>query len=253
MTPRALGTSNDDHRCPGPRLLPRGSGRCAALLACALAVSQSGSAGELTVQVSKRGAAKPIGAAAVCLGTPANLAQFGALVADDSGTVKFDNMGIRTPLLLTVSKSGFQGRRIALGGSQIDRRVNLTLVAGGGGPTCANAVASGQVVAATAPSTEAFAPAIVDFRINRGEATTETAKVTLMYALSGTASHYRASSGEDIEAAEWKPLASEVQYELPGAGPQTVYFQVGRLSSRDGADIESTSNVAVDSIVLGGG
>ena len=107
----------------------------------------------------------------------------------------------------------------------------------------------------TGPPTDTFAPAIVDFRINRGEAATQSPKVTLMYALRGQASHYRASSQTDLEAAEWQPLASEVRYELPAgaSGRQTVYFQVGRFASTDGADIQSMSNVAVDTIVLEGG
>ena len=48
-----------------------------------LGLTQAVWAENVTIQISKRGAGYPVKNAAVCLGTPANPAQFGARLADD--------------------------------------------------------------------------------------------------------------------------------------------------------------------------
>jgi hypothetical protein len=216
------------------------------VLSCGL--MQAGWAGNVTIQISKRGAGDPVQAAAVCLGTPANIAQFGARLANEKGIVRFDKLHTRTELVLTVSKSGFKGRQVVLGAVQRDRGVLLTLPAGGGGPECAKAV---PVV--IQPRSAGFAPGITFFRINGGQAATQRPMVTLTYALTGEASHYRASDRSDFQAAKWQTLGPEVRYDLTGeSGVKTVYFQVGKFASVEGAEIQSLSKVAVDSILLAG-
>jgi len=219
-----------------------------------LGMAQSGWAGEITVQVSKRNAGLPVRAAAVCLGTSANPAQFGATLADEKGIARFDKVHARTELVLTVSKSGYKGRQVALGRGPRDRGVLLTLASGGGGPACDKAIAGvGQLTLMTSPSTH-LAPGIKAFRINGGEPTTHSTRVTLDYVLTGEASHYRASERSDFGSAEWRPLESDLWLDLAGdSGPKTIYFQVGKLKSAEGAEIEILSNVAVDTIELDGG
>ena len=224
----------------------------AIVLLCGL--MQAGWAGNVTVQISKRGAGDPVQAAAVCLGTPANIAQFGARLANEKGIVRFDKLHTRTELVLTVSKSGFKGRQVALGAVQHDRGVLLTLPAGGGGPKCAKAVpVVAHPVPVIQPRSAGFAPGITFFRINGGKAATQRPMVTLTYALTGEASHYRASDRSDFQAAKWQTLGPEVRYNLTGeSGVKTVYFQVGKFASVEGAEIQSLSKVAVDSILLAG-
>lgn len=227
--------------------------RIAAAVVLLFGLGQSSWGGDVTVQISKRGAGKPVDAAAVCLGTPADIDQFGARLANDKGTVEFKNIYARTDLVLTVSKSGYKGRQVLLGTDQRNRGVLLTLAAGGGGPKCASAAALAQQIQLSQSRSSDVAPGIVDFRINGGRDLTRSPKVTLMYALKGEASHYRASSHSDFRAAEWQPLASEVRYDLTGdSGLKTVYFQVGKFASVEGGEIEILSNIAVDTIMLGG-
>lgn len=222
------------------------------IAAVSFGLVQSGWAGEITVQVSKRRAGDPVADAAICLGTPANPAQFGAMLADDKGMARFDKVHTRADLVLTVSKSGYQGRQVALGRDTRNRGVLLTLASGGGGPTCRKAVAL-AVQTLASPATH-LAPGIIEFRINGGEQKTRSARVALDFALTGEASHYRASDRSDFRSAQWLPLEHDLWLDLPGgAGLKTIYFQVGKLTSAEGAEIEILSNVAVDSIELDGG
>lgn len=237
----------------GPRHFPLPAQFLAfALFACG--PMQGSWAGEITVHVSKRGAGYPVEAAAVCLGTPADPAQFGAMIADDKGIAQFDKVRTRTDLILTVSKSGYKGRQVALGNDPRDRGVLLTLAAGGGGPECEKALAlADQTRSMASPSTH-FTPGIADFRINGGEQKTRSTSVTLDYVLTGEASHYRASDRSDFESAEWQPLESDLRLELTGdSGLKTIYFQVGKIAATEGAEIEILSNIAVDTIELVGG
>ena len=254
MTNRTLSGPKQRHQLPAisppePVLVMRVI--AAIVLSCGL--MQTGWAGDVTVQVTKRGAGDPVQAAAVCLGTPANIAQFGARLANEKGIVRFDKLHIRTELVLTVSKSGFKGRQVILDAVQRDRGVLLTLPVGGGGPECAKAVPVTQPIPVIQSRSAGFAPGITVFRINGGQAATQSPMVTLTYALTGEASHYRASDRSDFQAAKWQTLEPEVRYGLTGeSGVKTVYFQVGKFASVEGAEIQSLSKVAVDSILLTG-
>ncbi len=216
-------------------------------------LTQAGWAGSVTVQITKRWAKNPIQDATVCLGTLANIAQFGVRLTDAKGTVQFAKLP-PTDLVLTVSKSGFKGRQIALDRAQRDRGLLLTLPAGGGGPQCVKAVSVTSSVSVTQPRSTAFIPSITDFRINAGQTATPSRTVTLTYAFTGNASHYSASERPDFAAAEWQPLKPEVRYNLTrGSGSKTVYFQVKKFTSVEGAELRSLSEVAVDTILLTGG
>lgn len=229
-----------------PRIFPI---QLVASIVCLYGFMQVATAGQVTVQVSKRGAGQPVRAAAVCLGTPANPAQFGAVLADEKGIAQFDKVRTRTELVLTVSKSGYKGRQIALGSDPRDRGVLLTLSSGGGGPRCTPAVGS-----APAASAAAFMPGIAEFRINGGAPKTRSKKVRLDFVLTGEASHYRASDRSDFESAEWHPIEEDLRLELAGkSGMKTIYFQVGKFTSAEGVEMEMLSNIAVDSIELEGG
>lgn len=210
--------------------------------------------GEITVQVSKRHAGNPVEAAAICLGTRANPSQFGAMLADKRGMARFDKVHARAELVLTVSKSGFKGRQVALARNGGNRGVLLTLASGGGGPECGKAAALTSQEASMMPPAGHVAPAIAIFQINGGDQTTQSTRVSLDYVLTGEASHYRASDRSDFQSAQWRPLESDLRLDLiGGSGVKTIYFQVAKLTAAEGAEIEILSNVAVDTIELDGG
>jgi len=214
---------------------------------------QAGWAGSVTVQVTKRWAKNPVKDATVCLGTLTNIAQFGVRRTDAKGTVQFDKS---PPVnrILTVSKSGYKGRQITLDRAQRDRGFLLTLPAGGGGPQCVAAVSDTELPSATQPYSSGFMLGVMDFRINGGQTATPSRTVMLTYAVTGNASHYRASERSDFESAEWQPLGPEVRYSLTGgSGLKTVYFQVKKLTSVEGAELRSLSDVSAGTILLTGG
>ena len=171
-----------------------------AILVLLSGMVQTAWAGSVTVQVTKRWTKEPVPDATVCLGTPANLAQFGVRLTNAKGTVQF----AKSPpanLILTVSKSGYKGRQIDLDRAQRDRGLLLTLPAGGGGPRCVEAISVTRLASVSQPSSTGFIPSITDFRINGGQTATPSRTVTLTYAITGNASHYRASERSDFKTA----------------------------------------------------
>ena len=254
MTNRNSAACRQRHWLPAigiPNLMP--VVRAIATLVLLSGLVQASWAERVTVQITKRWTRNPIQDATVCLGTLANIAQFGVRLTDVKGTVQFAKLP-PTNLDLTVSKSGFKERQIALGRAQRDRGLLLTLPAGGGGPQRVEAVSVTRSVSVTQPGSTGFIPSITDFRIDGGQTATPSRTVTLTYALTGNASHYRASERSDFKTAEWQPLASEVRYDLTGgSGLRTVYFQVRKLTSVEGAELRSLSGVTVDTILLTGG
>jgi hypothetical protein len=88
-------------------------------------------------------------------------------------------------------------------------------------------------------------PAIVNFSLNAGAASTTSRVVTLDNHVNGGAPvEYRASQSSDLSGAAWLPYATAPSFSLTGPnGPKQVYFQV-----RNVAAIESA--VASDTITL---
>ena len=254
MTNRNSAAYTQHHWLPAsgiPNLMP--VVRAIATLGILSGLVQASWADSVTVQITKRWTRNPVQDATVCLGTLANSAQFGVRLTDVKGTVQFAKLP-PTNLVLTVSKSGFKGRQIALGRAQRDRELLLTLPAGGGGPQCVEAVSVTRSVSVTQPGSTGFIASITDFRIDGGQTTTPSRTVTLTYALTGNATHYRASERSNFETAKWQLLEPEVRYDLTGgSGLKTVYFQVTKFTSVEGAEIRSLSDVAVDTILLTGG
>ena len=254
MSNRYSAAPRQRHRQPAigiPNLMP--VVRAIATLVLLSGLVQAGWAGSVTVQITKRWTKDPVQDATVCLGTLTNFARVGVRLTDAKGTVQFANSPF-TNLVLTVSKSGYKGRQIGLDRAQRDRGVLLTLPAGGGGPRCVDAISVTSLASVSRSGSTRFIPSIADFRINGGQTATPSRTVTLTYALTGNASHYRASERSDFTTAEWRPLEPEVRYDLTdGSGLRTVYFQVKKLTSMEGAELESLSDVTVDTILLTGG
>lgn len=226
--------------------MQRLNNRISALLVFALLVFASGelSAADLRVRVFERGGNVPLTGVAVCLGTQARQDQFGATRTDADGYAVFDSVpGAR--LLVTASMPGFMSEQEMLVTSNTSRMLVLSLSSGGGGPRCLT------------DDTEIsrFEPALrIDrFIINNGAAVTTSRGVTLDSRISGTPTQYRVSEQDDFSDAEWLNFKTSPGFMLsPGAGKKTVYYQVRRHSTLNGAVLETVAPVSTDSIMLEG-
>lgn len=199
-------------------------------------------AGNLQVRVYERGGNAPLPGVGVCLGTPANITQFGSELTDGQGNVVFADVP-RAPLLLTASKSGYKTEQQSVVTSSTDRLLVISLPAGGGGPRCKTGTSR------TIPA--ASGVRVVNLKINQGAGVTASREVRLNHAVSGKPTHYRASEHPDFSGATWLAYTPEPLFELSaGNGRKVVYFQVRRSSGTSGADIQVLSPVVQDAITL---
>lgn len=207
-----------------------------------LSFTATASAAELRVRVFERGGNVPLAGVAVCLGTSARLDQFGALRTDADGYAVFDSVpGAR--LLVTASLSGYMSEQESLVTSNTNRMLVLSLSAGGGGASCLPGEAFASQTAASLR--------IRGFAINGGAAVTSTRGVTLDSRISGVPTQYRASEQADFGDAKWQDFKASAGFMLsPGAGKKTIYFQVRRHSTLDGAVLETLAPAVADSIML---
>jgi hypothetical protein len=199
-------------------------------------------ASELRVRVFERGGRQPLAEVSVCLGTSANPVQFGSELTDREGYAVFTDVP-RAPLVITASKSGYQGYQQSLVTSTIPRLLVMSLPAGGGGAVCT------PVGSRAAASTGGLQ--ISGFSINKGAATSPDREVHLDHRVSDHPSEYRAGENRDITTAPWQQYNARPVFVLsPGNGKKTVYFQVRRYSKIDGADIQTLSPIVHDTIIL---
>lgn len=225
---------------PARHAVPR-LGLPASMLALLWLVLQDVSAAELRVQIIERGAG-PLADAAVCLGTPADPAQFGAERSGPDGRVVFEELP-SAPLVLTVSKEGYLGREVPLESMYAEHTLAVQIPTGGGGPSC-----DVQVIAqGAAPPNELT---ISGFRIEpAGYDDDKGRQVRLVHELNGKATHYRVSESPEISGKDWRPYKQAPQFRLSdGGGEKTLYLQVRRYSERGGAWLETRSNVATATV-----
>lgn len=202
------------------------------------------SAAELKVRVFQRGGNVPLVDVAVCLGTSARPDQFGATRTDINGYAVFDSVPV-AQLLVTASKSGYMSEQEQVVTSNASRMLVLSLPAGGGGARCQTEEAGTGMIASGLR--------IDRFVINQGAAMTDNRGVTLDGAITGAPTQYRASEQADLGDVQWLDYKASPGFMLSkGEGKKTVYFQVRRHSTVNGAVLETVSPVAIDSIVLKG-
>ena len=199
-------------------------------------------ASDLSVRVFERGGNAPLPEVAVCLGTPARLNQFGAMLTDSGGYAVFSDIP-QTALLVTASRAGFKAEQENVVTSNTDRMLVLSLSAGGGGVQCQlDSVAGSQAASGLDVSR---------FAINNGASRTTQQAVTLDSRVAGEPTQFRASERADLRDAQWQDYSAKVPFELSdGAGRKVVYFQVRRHATINGADLEVLSPVVRDSITL---
>jgi hypothetical protein len=201
-------------------------------------------AGAADVRIRVVDAAKrtPLSDAGVCLGTPADPEQFGALRTDAQGSVTFSGVPA-TPLMLTVSRDQYRGYRVQHGAKRFDVVIEVGLQTGGLGPTCDAPL--------TAGASEQTRLAISRFTINAGQRVTSRSDVSIAAVVAGGPTHYRISERADFGDAQWQPLALPTRFQLSRArGVKTVYFQVRRFRGSGEASMQSVSEIAQAEIVL---
>lgn len=218
--------------------------RCAYLLVATLlaSVTMTASATDLRVRVFERGGPAPLSGAAVCLGTAANLSQFGAIRTDDEGYAVFRDVP-HAPLKVTASKAGFKAEQESLVTSDSDRMLVISLPPGGGGRQC--------TVSEPAVPVLSSGLKVARIAINNGAAVTAATRVTLNNRVIGNPTQYRASERADFYGATWEPYSAAPEFQLStDYGRKIVYFQVRRYSRINGADLQTLSPVMRESITL---
>lgn len=199
-------------------------------------------AADLSVRVYERGGNRPLQDVSVCLGTPASITQFGAVLTGPDGMATFSNVP-RAQLVVTASKSGYKAEQQSLVTNNMDRLLVISLPTGGGGPVCGSA--GGRRI------TGSSSIRVSQFTINKGVAVTATPQVFLNHKTEGVPTHYRASEHPDFSGADWQDYTADPGFELsPGNGRKLVYFQLRRFSDMNGANLEVLSPVVQDTITL---
>lgn len=233
--------------CPNPR---DRTGLCGpvfryglmSLVLLAIGLPSLVAAADLRVRVFERGGKAPLTGVSVCLGTPANIIQFGTHLSDAEGYVVFRDVP-RAPLVVTASMQGYKGEQESLLTSSMEQLLILSLTGGGGGPECTTA---GQAAAAGTSGLQ-----VGYLKLNQGASVSDNREVTLNNAISGNATHYRASEQAGFTGAEWLAYETAPVFTLSeGNGRKLVHFQVRRYSRINGADIQTLSPVVTDSIIL---
>jgi len=170
-------------------------------------------------------------------GTSANPSQFGAKRSTVGGAVQFKDLPA-APLVLTVSKNGYLGRKLPLATMYANHTLSVQIPTGGGGPICKVATEDGKGLIPTVLT-------INSFRLEKIGHDKNAQEVRLVHTLNGKATHYRVSESPGFAHKVWQPYQNSPQIKLSsGEGGKSVYLQVRRYTERNGAWLETLSNVA---------
>lgn len=211
------------------------------MMALFAATAQTASAADLRVRVFERGGNVPLAGASICLGTRANLQQFGAKQTDADGYVVFDSLP-SAQLLVTASMAGYKSEQELVMTSNANRMLLLSLSGGGGGPGC-NASGQGK--------RSQVGLEVRRFALANAAGVTAQRDVTLNHVASGAVTQYRASERADFSDAEWQEYTAAPLFRLSeGNGKKLVWLQLRRHSSLNGAVVETISPAVSDSIML---
>lgn len=193
-------------------------------------------AADIRIRVVDAAKRTPLSDAGVCLGTPADPQQFGAVRTDSQGSASFSGVPA-TPLMLTVSRNQYRGYRVRHGVKRFDVVIEVGLHTGGLGPLCE--------APRTASADQQTRLAVNRFSVNGGRRVTRRRDVTIAAVVAGAPTHYRVSEQADFGDAQWLPYALPGRFELSRArGSKTVYFQVRRFRGEGDASMQSVSEVA---------
>lgn len=195
------------------------------------ALRAAGAGANLDVQVMDIATGAALSHTAVCLGTAAAGSQFGSLVTDERGMVRFRSVP-PSPLQVTVSRPGYQAERRELEPVFEDRMLVLKLASGWRkGPACTR-------VSGVADSVNRLKITGLDL----GVTAQKPAALQVRTQVQGDAGQIRVSSSPDFSDASWQPYKASVNYS-PGSARQ-LYVQVRRYTKIQGATLQSLSPVA---------
>ncbi len=218
------------------------------LVALALLPVAGAFASVVGVRVFDAATGDPLAGAAVCLGTPAEPDQFGALRTDAEGRVAFHDI-TQTPLVLTVSRPGYRGVRKSFPAAAYDRVFQVRLARGGLGPRCVAPRRAGT--ASGSPGGERGPALSVDIL---GGPTTATPEVQLRIRVHGKATEYRVSEDPAFRGSSWLPYTkAPVTFRLsPTPGPKTLYVQIRLQREVGGGRVVIESEVVKVPVVYTG-
>ena len=199
----------------------------AALAVLAASAGPIARAAEFGVRVVDA-AGQPVPGASVCVGLEGNYRQFGALFTDLDGRATVDVPNV--PLVVTVSKTRFSGRRMAEPARGFDLVREVRLAEGVPGPRCK----AGSTVAEPGHD-----PILIrDVAVAGGVgAPTVSARVT------GGPTHYRIGPDRELEDAAWQRFVDGIS--VPGslADEPRVFLQLRRYVGTPDAWLEARSEI----------
>lgn len=192
----------------------------------------------LEVRVVDKQSGRPVGDAAVCLGTRARGDQFGALRTAADGVARFAEPPA-SRMLLTASQGGYQSKQQSVGPLSGNRVIVLNLAPGGGGPACE--ATEGQDEPEVAGELE-----ITSVRATADTASSPGDQALVSVRVSGHANQIRIAESADFAGAAWQELKPENSYTVSqGGGLKRLYVQVRRQVGAKDASIEVVSPVRV--------
>lgn len=207
-----------------------------------MVLSFASQAADLDIRIFDRVGKTPLQGAGVCLGTSANVKQFGALRSNSAGYVTFKDVP-QAPLVVTVSGRGYMGERQPLIMSNTKRLLVMSLGAGGGGPRCR--------LFKDHPGAGPDDFRVNGFSLNAGNRETKRREIALVHHTDSRPTHYRASESADLSNIDWEEYSLKPVFTLtPGEGRKTVYFQIRRYFELGEAHLQTLSPVVQDSINL---
>lgn len=174
--------------------------------------------------------------ASVCLGTSVKQNQFGAMRTNQNGIVRFRQLP-ESPLVLTISRSGYQGQKRVMEPPLQSRAVIVKIAKGGGGPEC-----NAAEVTASAPRPAGLS--IKTLKVKHAGGNALAGDVLIQLTVSGKANQVRISEKPDFQGADWQSLQPELPFSLSsGAGSKLIYIQLRRHAEADGASMDVVSAV----------
>ncbi len=211
-------------------------------------ISLSTHAYSLKVRVLDADKSRPLKNIAVCLGTPGNNQQFGAVRTDRHGNATFSDLP-DTEMLITVSAQQYKGIKRIVATTAADFTRIIHLPKGGLGPVCN---APPKIIEIKDVTPKGPVLKVDGIKIDRGHMTTSSRSVVLIPRIQGEPTHYRVSEDPQFRDAKWVAFQKTPLFTLSaGDGPKRIYFQVKKVVVMDDkATIEKLSNVASDRIDL---
>lgn len=200
---------------------------CGAMLAGLIGASRAEAADFGVRVVDEFG--QPLAGAAVCLGTGAQVDQFGTFVTSPDGHVLL-NDAPRIPLTIVISKKDYQGVQFIESVRSFNMVTEVTLLLDGTGPVCHSPELAQQ-------EEEKRHLSIANLFASKNGSV-----YTIQSDIDGEPSHYRISTRKDFKDAKWLPYNKRVKFW--GQTDGDLFYQVKRFTGGKKGWLEARSHVA---------